>query len=96
MVSAFIGKPYIERADGKAEMEDDDHKTIEHNPHETRPTNFIWWILWPLLALLWGHTLLTDPDIQWSNVLLALGTGIVLCGWAIEITGNKVPDSWRG
>lgn len=69
-------------------------KQIEHNPHEKRPTNAIWWVLWPIIGLSWvGYFWFRDADL-WS---LALGgfTGMMLATWAIEITGNKVPDSWR-
>lgn len=70
-------------------------KQIEHNPDEARPTNGIWWILWPAVAALWAGCFYFDL-LDRTSVFLGLGTGVVLATWAIEITGNKVPDSWRG
>lgn len=71
-----------------------DDRTIEHSRHERRPTNTVWWVLWAIIGALWALTLFGAEPIQWPNVLLALGTGCALACWAIEITGNKVPESW--
>lgn len=65
---------------------------IDHNRHEKRPTNSVWWILWPLIALLWaGYFYFNTPE--WWPLFLGLGTGAMLATWAIEITGNKWPFS---
>jgi len=32
---------------------------------------------------------------EFYSLMLGIGTGGMLACWAIEITGNKVPDSWR-
>lgn len=67
---------------------------IDHNEHEKRPTNAIWWVIWPIVALQWvGYLYFREFD--WWSIALGAGTGLVLATWAIEITGNKVPDSWR-
>lgn len=63
---------------------------IEHNPNEKRPTNTIWWVAWGIVALLWVGQYFSGFD--WDQVFLGLGTGCLLATWAIETTGNKVPD----
>jgi hypothetical protein len=68
---------------------------IEHNPNEKRPTNAIWWALWPAIALLWLATWYFW-GFDWHQLALGVGTGATLAGWAIDITGNKTPESWRG
>lgn len=68
--------------------------TIDHNPHERRPTNTIWWVALAIIIALWVWTLTGDAPVQWQNIMLGLGTGGLLAIWAIEITGNKVPESW--
>jgi hypothetical protein len=68
---------------------------IDHDPHERRPTNAIWWALWPFVGLQWAsYFYFNAPD--WWALAIGFVTGGVLASWAIEITGNKVPDSWRG
>lgn len=72
----------------------DEPPLIEHNPHEKRQSNAIWWVWAILLPLIWAGYLLYI-DIDWPSVALG-GVSIgVLASWAIEVTGNKVPDSWR-
>ncbi len=67
---------------------------IEHNPNERRETNTIWWLIWPMLALQWiGYLYFREFDL-WAIAIGAF-SGIVFIIWAMEITGNKVPDSWR-
>lgn len=69
-------------------------KEIDHNPHERRETNGIWWVLWPIVILGWISSFWFGL-IQWHSVALGAFSGLVLATWAIEITGNKIPDSWR-
>lgn len=67
-------------------------RIIDHNPHEKRPTNTIWWVAWPLTGVLWvGY--LYFHSFDWWSVALGGGTGILLASWSVDITGNKVP-SW--
>lgn len=75
-------------------MVPDDHPVIDNNPNERRPTNTIWWVLWPIVGLQWIAYLYFREFDLWS-VALGGGTGLVLATWAIEITGNKVPASLR-
>jgi hypothetical protein len=67
---------------------------IDHNPHEQRPTNTIWWVGWTLIALLWVWYLYF---FKFDWIPLALGgiSGIALTCWAVTMTDNKVP-SWMG
>lgn len=74
--------------------DDKDPPLIDHNPHEKRQTNAIWWVLWPAVALLWVAGFYFE-FLDRTSILLGLGTGAMLATWAIEITGNKVPESWR-
>lgn len=68
---------------------------IDHDPDEKRPTNRIWWAAWAIVALLWvWYLYFFDPD--WPSIGVGAFTMGILATWAIEITGNKVPDSWRG
>jgi hypothetical protein len=69
---------------------------IEHDPNEPkkpyRPVS--WLLIWPLVAFGWWG-LLSTRSVDLITVIGAMGTGALLATWAIEITGNKVPDSWR-
>jgi hypothetical protein len=52
-----------------------------------------WWVLAVVLALwanVWGF-----HGIEWYSLGLGFFTGGMLICWAVEMTGNKVPDSWR-
>lgn len=33
--------------------------------------------------------------LDWASFMGGVGFGGVLAGWAIERTGNKIPESWR-
>lgn len=71
-------------------------QTIDHDPHEPKidRTPGPWrWVL-PIIAAVFLLNLATR-HIDWVSVSLGAGIGVVLTAWAIEITGNKVPDSWR-
>lgn len=67
---------------------------IDHIPNEKRAGNGIWWVIWPLVAVGWIGTGYFF-GFDWHQIALGAFTGGVLATWAIEITGNKVPDSWR-
>lgn len=64
---------------------------IDHNPNEKRPSNGIWWILWIMIAFQWvAYFSFREPD--WWSICIGGFTAGVLALWAIEMTGNKVPD----
>lgn len=68
---------------------------IEHNKHEKRPTNTIWWILAALLLFSWvGYFYANGPD--WWAIWLGVASGGVLAIWSLEVTGHlrsKDPSS---
>ncbi|ASP50961.1 hypothetical protein CDO31_04850 [Sinorhizobium meliloti] len=70
--------------------------TIDHDPNEPpvdrEPGPWRW--VFPVLAVTWALNLYSNP-IDWLSVGLGLFTGIVFTAWILEITGNKVPSSWR-
>ena len=50
---------------------------------------------WPsafaILGVLWaGYLYYYSPD--WLSIMLGVGTGCLLAGFAISVTGNKTPD----
>lgn len=65
---------------------------IDHNPHEKRPTNTIWWVGWTLVALMWAWYLYFH-EFDWLPLALGGITAATLVGWSVDISGNKVP-SW--
>ncbi len=69
---------------------------IDHDPNEPKkPYKPVSWLLiWAIIAFGWAGYLLTE-EFNWYPIALGLGTGTMLATWAIEVTGNKVPDSWR-
>jgi hypothetical protein len=64
---------------------------IEHNPHEKRPTNGIWWAAWGVVALMWvAQTYLGGFD--WGQIALGAFTAFVFSAWVLELTGNELPS----
>lgn len=70
---------------------------IEHDPDEPpRDTSKSPWLrLLIILSFIWVW-MLYSFDIVWLQVGAGFMTGGALACWAIDITGNKVPKSWRG
>lgn len=54
----------------------------------------VWWLGWAMVAICW-IAYLSSREFDWMPVAIGAITGMTLATWAIEITGNKVPDSWR-
>lgn len=69
---------------------------IDHDPEEQKPDRGPgpWRIVFPIIAVGWAGSLYFGM-VQWHSVALGIGTGCVLTAWAIEVTGNKIPASWR-
>lgn len=68
--------------------------TIDHNPNEKRQPWWLWWVAWAFVALLWLGQWYTD-GFEWDNIMLGIGTGVLLASWAIDIGGVETPASWR-
>lgn len=69
----------------------DNPKIIDHIPNERRPGNGIWWLGWAMVALLWVWYLYFH-EFDWPAVAIGAISGLMLASWAIDITGNKVPE----
>lgn len=68
-----------------------EHPTIEHNQHEKRAGNGIWWAAWAFVGVLWLGTWFFW-GFDWHQIALGAGTGLLLATWALELTGNKTPE----
>lgn len=69
---------------------------IDHDPNEVKIDRKFpapWILLAVLIAIFWSNQWYFR-GIDWPQIMLGVGTGAVLASWAIEVTGNKVPDSW--
>ena len=67
---------------------------IDHNPNERRPPRWFWWSIFAVIGVLWIG-LFIKGGIEWSQIMLGIGTGGILAGWAMEMTGGVTPSSWR-
>lgn len=72
-------------------------REIDHDPNEVKiDRNFpAPWKWLALIILLSGAAYFYANKPDWWALALGGLAGMTLTGWAIEITGNKVPDSWR-
>lgn len=70
---------------------------IDHDQHEPKIDRdpFPWWLGWSLVAIgwlgFWYYGL-----IEWCSAALGGFSGLMLASWAIDKTGNRIPDNWRG
>lgn len=69
---------------------------IDHDPNEPKidRSDFPWWAVGLGLIFIWV-CYLTFHDFDWYSIAVGLGTGTMLACWAVDTTGNKVPDSWK-
>lgn len=69
---------------------------IDHDRNEPKIDRTLgpWRWVFPVLLVMVAINAVTGT-ISWPSFLGGLGVGGVLAAWAIEVTGNKVPDSWR-
>lgn len=66
----------------------------DHNEPKIDRTPGPWRWVFPVLFITVMINAFTGT-ISWPSFLGGVGFGGVLAAWAIEITGNKTPDSWR-
>lgn len=66
---------------------------IDHDPNEPKIDRGPgpWKIAVPVLVGVFVLNVLTR-DIDWVSLMLGVAIGGLLVAWAIDITGNKVPD----
>ena len=70
-------------------------RTIEHDPNEFKKGgNGIWYLAALVLSAIWVATFLVH-DIDRHSVFLGAATAGFVCCWAFDITGGKMPRSWR-
>ncbi|WJR67231.1 hypothetical protein QTA58_00205 [Neorhizobium sp. CSC1952] len=71
-------------------------KMIDHDPEEPKidrgPGPWRW--VFPVIGVILALNIFTR-EIDWVSLALGLGLGCTLAGWAIDLTGNKVPANWR-
>jgi hypothetical protein len=70
--------------------------TIDHDPEEPKvdrgPGPWRW--VFPILLIGVAINAYTGA-LDWTSFAGGVAFGGVLAAWAIEVTGNKVPDSWK-
>ncbi len=69
---------------------------IDHDPNEPKidRSDFPWWAAWVMVAFVWV-CYLSFHVFDWYSIAVGGLTVGILTGWAVDTTGNKVPDSWR-
>ena len=68
--------------------------TIDHDETEFADKRAGWPSTWLCIGLVWaGYLYFNRPD--WWALAVGAGTGLILAAWAIDVTGGKVPKSWR-
>lgn len=50
-----------------------------------------WPFIWVFVALLWALSAY-NGELGWSDIALGFITGVILACWAIDFTGDKVPE----
>ena len=70
---------------------------IEHDPHEPKIDrgNWIYWLAWAVVAVLWVGALGVGLPIDWFSICLGAISTAVLIIHVTEKTGNKPPDWMR-
>ena len=73
-------------------------RQIEHNPNEPKidrsSFKWIWVALWAFVVLLWLDQI-RQGNFDWGQIALGFITAFVLTAWAIDISGNKIPENWQ-
>jgi hypothetical protein len=69
--------------------------TIDHDPNEFTDKRAGWPSTFLIVSLLWVGSWYFGLIRDWHSLMLGLGTGAVIAAWAIDVTGGKIPSSWR-
>jgi hypothetical protein len=69
-------------------------KQIDHDPNEFKDKRAGWPSTWLVVALGWAGYLYFHP-FDWWSIAIGGGTGAIVVAWAMDLTGGKVPASWR-
>jgi hypothetical protein len=69
-------------------------KTIDHDETEFADKRAGWPSTWFIVALIVGLNLYLFP-FDWRSAAMGGLVGLMLAAWAIDVTGGKVPESWR-
>jgi hypothetical protein len=71
-------------------------QTIDHDQNEPKidRTPGPWRWVFPVLLVVVLINVFTR-GLDWVSFAGGVAVGGVLAGWAIEVTGNKVPESWK-
>ncbi len=69
---------------------------IDHDPNEPKidRTKGPWLMMWIIIAVAWAGYIYSFA-FNWPSIALGLMTGAGVAMWACDVTGNKVPDSWK-
>lgn len=67
---------------------------IDHDPQEFTDKRAGWPSTWLVVGLIWAGNLYFFP-FDWRSFALGLLTGCILVAWAMDVTGGKIPMSWR-
>lgn len=69
---------------------------IDHDPDEPKIDRGPgpWRIVWAVIIIGWAGYLYSFP-VDLVSIALGVMTGVGVLAWAIDITGNKVPDFMR-
>lgn len=74
-----------------------DRNIIEHDADEPpRDTSKSPWVAAAIVLALvwWGFLCMYVPE--WTQIGLGFLSGMLLACWAVDVSGNKTPKSWRG
>lgn len=68
--------------------------TIDHDDTDLADKRAGWPSGFVMVALIWAANLYFYP-LDWRSAGLGALTGLLFAAWAIDVTGGKVPKSWR-
>lgn len=69
-------------------------KEIDHDPQEFSDKRAGWPSTFVVLVVGWAGYLYFHP-FDWWSVAIGGASGALIVAWAMDITGGKIPMSWR-